>query len=322
MWKERFLRVCDRRWALERLFRCFPDDPDRVIEEIKDGEADPYEVVSHVIETLREDDLAPKTISFYLYLLKRFFLFCDIELSDKRLKAKLNLKRVKNVRRDRALTIDEVRRLVSMAHSPQLRLLVWLMATTGLRISEALSLSWEDLILDDFPRFKVISAKTGDIREVPVTRELLQELLKMKGSGKIFSYSRFSASNTFSKLLERLGMRKKVGKGYDVHLHSLRKFYKTRLEEAGVNPLMIELWMGHVSGVVHAYFKPSKKMEIEEWRKAEKALTLFSEYGDQVIEKKRIEELEREIEAIKRILTDVLTRLEASHNKQSFSKHP
>ena len=74
--------------------------------------------------------------------------------------------------------------------------------------------------------------------------------------------------------------------------------------------------MGHVSGVVHAYFKPTKKMEIEEWKKAEPALTLFSEYRDQVMERKRIEELEREIEAIKRILTDVLDRLESSHNKR------
>ena len=34
-----------------------------------------------------------------------------------------------------------------------------------------------------------------------------------------------------------------------LHPHSLRKFYKTRLEEAGVNFLVIETWMGHDIGV-------------------------------------------------------------------------
>ena len=321
-WAERFLETLpERRYAILRLLRCFPGDPERVIEEIRAGEADAYEVVRHVVERLKAEGLAPKTVyGFYLFLLKRFFLFCDIELSAAKLRIRLGNRMARSVRCDRAPTREEVRRLIYSANSPQLRLLIHLLASTGLRVSEALSLRWSDLRLDeDPPRLEVISAKSGERREVFLTKELAEELKRYPRKGeRVFGYTRKGAINAFSYLLDRLKMRRKVGRGYDLHLHSLRKFYKTRLEEAGINPLFIELWMGHVSGVVHAYFKPSKRMEIEEWRRAERALTLLaSEEDSQLYEDRRIEELEREIEAIKRILTDVLDRLESSHSRRA-----
>jgi len=57
-------------------------------------------------------------------------------------------------------------------------------------------------------------------------------------------------------------------------------------------------------------------MILEEWRKAEKALTLFSDEEDRLYEDRKIEELEREMEAIKKILAGVLDRLEQSHSRR------
>jgi hypothetical protein len=126
------------------------------------------------------------------------------------------------------------------------------------------------------------------------------------------------------QLLKRIGLayRDPSNKGWILHIHCLRKFYKTRLEEAGINPLMIELWMGHVSDVVHAYFKPSMKMMIEEWRKAEKALTLFGEEDEGIEDIKKISELENEVAELRRILSGLLSRLESSHSRPAASVRP
>ncbi|MEM4342170.1 MAG: hypothetical protein QXF97_06425, partial [Candidatus Caldarchaeum sp.] len=74
--------------------------------------------------------------------------------------------------------------------------------------------------------------------------------------------------------------------------------------EAGVNPLCIELWMGHVSDVVHAYFKPSRKMLVEEWMKAERPLTLFSD-EEPVGERDKVEKLEKELEELRQLVAQL-----------------
>ena len=326
-WAGEFLRLHpDRVYALRRLFRCFPGDVNGVVEELRSGRRDVVWLFRHVLSRLSEDGLAPKTVSgFYMFWLKRFLVFCDVEVPDSYvLRVKLALPKRRSVRRERAPTIVEVRKMVMAAQSPQLRLLIHFLATTGLRISEALNLRWKDLELDaDPPIAHVQSAKTETEREVPLTRELTEELKRIMGKDdeKIFDYNRFGATHSFAKLCERLGLRKRAGKGYDLSLHSLRRFYKTRLEEAGVNPLLIEKWMGHVSGVVHAYFKPSRKMILEEWPKAEKALTLFPE-EEPMTDEAKVEEMEREITELRRILYDVLAQLNSLRDKIHGGEHP
>ncbi|MEM3395587.1 MAG: hypothetical protein QXT12_06230 [Nitrososphaerota archaeon] len=89
-----------------------------------------------------------------------------------------------------------------------------------------------------------------------------------------------------------------------------------------MNPLLIEMWMGHVTGVVHAYFKPNKKMILEEWAKAERALTLFREEEPRYEEVKRIHELEAELAALKKQLSDILAQLQGLHSMQPSSRRP
>ncbi|MEM2003713.1 MAG: site-specific integrase [Nitrososphaerota archaeon] len=179
-----------------------------------------------------------------------------------------------NVRIDRAPSIGEVKTMVIAAQSKQLSVFIHLLATTGLRLSEALRLRVENFDFNaEPPILKIISAKTNLPREVPLTAELVSKLKEiMPGEGRIFSYNRRSAYNSIKYLLSRLSLRKRdaSGRGYELHPHSFRKFYKTRLEEAGVNPLLIEMWMGHVTGVVHAYFKPNKKMSLRSGRRPRK----------------------------------------------------
>jgi len=69
-------------------------------------------------------------------------------------------------------------------------------------------------------------------------------------------------------------MRDSSGLGYQLHIHSLRKFYRTHLESAGVSRTVISLWMSQVTGLDVNYFRPGEPQLVEEWRKAEPLLSL------------------------------------------------
>lgn len=324
-WVGEFLaRFPDRRAALVRLFGLL-GDANGVVEGVRSGRLDVVDVLQGVVDRLVGEGLAPKTVEWYVSWLKRFFRFARVRIDSESLRA-LERPKKANVRIDRAPSIGEVKTMVIAAQSRQLSVFIHLLATTGLRLSEALSLKVENFDFNaEPPILKIISAKTNLPREVPLTAELASRLKEiMPSGGRVFGYNRRSAYNSIRYLLSRLNLRKKdaSGRGYELHPHSFRKFYKTRLEEAGVNPLLIEMWMGHVTGVVHAYFKPNKKMILEEWAKAEKALTLFREEEPRYEEVKRIHELEAELAALKRQLSDILAQLQGLHNTRHVSRHP
>ena len=283
------------------------------------GEVDAARVAGRLVDELRRLGRSSKTINYYLFWFKRLLTFLGVSYDPRRIRIVANPPPVRVASCDRAPTIQELRRIL-LAANPNLRFTLHFLAATGLRIGEALSLRWSDLDLDhDPPIARVRSAKTGSIREVPLTREILEMLESRRGADKILPYSSISGvENAFHRLMRRIGLRKPAGANrYDLRIHSLRKFYKTRLEEAGVNPLVIELWMGHATGVIHAYFKPSLRMIREEWRKAEPALTIFAEQEKIGFEEEisRIEELEREISELRRIVSRLLARRESSHNR-------
>jgi len=114
----------------------------------------------------------------------------------------------------------------------------------------------------------------------------------------------------FRDTLRRCGLlrRDSSGRGYQIHVHSLRKFFKTRLEAAGVNPLLIERWMGHTLGsVAQAYYRPSMEEILEEWGKAEKALTIFgnTNISEKLLIQERLREIEEALETIEKLKTQI-----------------
>ena len=322
-----------KRKAFRKLLRLWVEgDLEEFLRRVEGDRVFFAESVGRLVRRLEAEGLAPSTItSFYVPMLKRFLRFCGIGFDWDFVRARVGLPKRRVVKMDRAPSIGEVRRMVMAARSRRLKLLVWFLAVTGLRVGEAFSLKRGNLDLDsDPPVVRVVTEKVGKVREVPLTREIVGELKKwLKDHDSIYVFPNYSDSNKpltfqnvwqdFLDLTLRLGINRRdpSGRGWMIHIHSLRKFYKTRLEEAGVNPLVIEMWMGHDLKVPGAYFRPTRKMILEEWRKAEKALTLFSDEEDRLYEDRRIEELEKEIETMKKILAAVLARLESSHSRRA-----
>jgi hypothetical protein len=58
--------------------------------------------------------------------------------------------------------------------------------------------------------------------------------------------------------------------------HGFRKFFKTRMEVAGVKPMITETLMGHSIGVANSYMKPSTEELLGEYARGIPALTVLS----------------------------------------------
>jgi integrase len=143
------------------------------------------------------------------------------------------------------------------------RLLIELLAATGMRISEALALRWGDLGLDgELPvvrvrrayvrgHFKAPKSKYGR-RTVPIGFELVRSLRRARPSsaderGLVFATERgapLHASNLLVRVLKPAV--EEVGAPW-AGFHTLRHTAASRLFAAGRNPVQVQRWLGHHS---------------------------------------------------------------------------
>ena len=90
------------------------------------------------------------------------------------------------------------------------------------------------------------------------------------------------ASLGIKRLMERAiwaqGLRKKLEPGKKRHPyqanHSLRKWFKTRCEIAGMKPINIEKLMNHSTGISDSYYRATEQELLEDYSKALDALSI------------------------------------------------
>ena len=245
------------------------------------------------------------TIRYEAYLARAFFSFYDLEIPSKKLKVP---KKAAKSRIDRLPSLAELQKLIMGARSPRMKLAIMMMCLTGMRLNECLSVRREHIDLDrGFITIPAENTKAGVGREVPIPSELKEELKRYLA--KHFPFERgylFCVEGNPEKriakgrfydyyynLLRRLGLNQKTpdGSAYTLHPHVFRKWYRTQLEAAGINKLLIDLWLGHNSGVEKLYYLPTNEMIKEEFEKADKALRIFGH----IVEPRREEEREEQI---------------------------
>jgi integrase len=162
----------------------------------------------------------------------------------------------------RFLTREQLGRLLSeipQAHEP----LFVLLASTGLRISEAIALRWCDLDLDASPpRLRVRRAIVGGIvgapksrhgaRTIPLADRLAGRLRTQRPSDAqaedlVFlngSRRALKPDNLRNRVLTPAAKRAGVS---GIGLHTLRHTCASLLIEEGASPLRLQRWMGHHS---------------------------------------------------------------------------
>jgi integrase len=165
-----------------------------------------------------------------------------------------------DVRERRSLNREELTRLLAEI-PPGYKPLFVLLATTGLRISEAIGLRWCDVDLDARPpylrvRQAIVKGIVGapksrhGARTIPLTDDLGRRLCQLrpadaKPEDLVFRNGRgrpLAPNNLRNRILGPAATRAGVP---GIGLHTLRHTCASLLIERGTSPLRLQRWMGH-----------------------------------------------------------------------------
>ena len=127
--------------------------------------------------------------------------------------------------------------------------LIYLALETGGRISELLSLTGDDIDLNEAKvLFRGPSTKTGQRRHVPLRKEAVEIIKKWKinNNENIFPWAyAANPAQKFRKLLREMNLWKT--RSGSRSLHTLRHTYASHLLMRGINIFIVSRWMGHSS---------------------------------------------------------------------------
>lgn len=136
---------------------------------------DPYDVLSRYTAFL-VGTVAPITIKHRVLTTKNFFEYCDIEISP--LKFSLKVRLPKSVRKEKEpLNKEEIVTIINACSNMRLKTYVMLLAATGMRATEALSIRICDLDLESNSSKLFVRGeytKTRSDRNVLLTQEIAQ----------------------------------------------------------------------------------------------------------------------------------------------------
>jgi integrase/recombinase XerD len=229
---------------------------------------------------LQEAELSPSTVHQYHRVLKTFLGFCSREGMgvDERVRdvAAPRLAQVE----PGSYTPDEEGKLVGAARDPRDRMIVELLLTTGLRLSELIALEVEDIV--DLGRqgayLRVRQGKGRKDRNIPLDDAVYRQLQaylrrhRPSGPGALFTARRAGgglrplSNEAIKSMLRRLGDET----GIHCHAHKFRHTFASRAIADGVDPLTLQRVLGHTTlQMVSRYVHYSATDLMRAWRRAE-----------------------------------------------------
>ncbi|QQG48287.1 MAG: tyrosine-type recombinase/integrase [archaeon] len=219
-------------------FRQFADE-----KRIDANQANLYETMDAFVGWLDSKGLKPKTIVDYLSAVKRFLVFCGFEIDDKKFRNKVSTPRVMKIAEE-PLKMDQVRRLLTTGKpNARMRALILLLLSSGMRLTEALSLTINDLDLKAEPARASLRAEMTKGKRARVAymsdeaKQAMNEIINSVSSGGfIFDYSGDIWSRTkiatvnFRRVVSRAGLGERLDNHriHKIHFHIFRKYFLTK----------------------------------------------------------------------------------------------
>jgi integrase len=240
--------------------------------------------------------LSPATISLYVAGVRSYLEHHDIDISPSKLKKRVTMP--KNYRDSKVpIDMEDIKTLLLDCTNTRLKVFILVLASSGMRANEALSLRIRDVDFDNKPTKVHIRAeitKTRQGRDVYISDEATKELKKFidskhginsnsndlifsmqKGPQTISIYK--TLNHHFKKLLEKVGMNeRKDGEGnrMEISFHSFRRFVKTAISNQGYGDYS-EWILGHRSSMSARYYEAKEQELAEMYKKCMKYLTFL-----------------------------------------------
>lgn len=298
--------------ALKAFDKVFSEPVEAVIDRVKRGELDVYKVFDRFVSELDKAGLSSHSINGYVTRVKQYFAYNDVEWDETAFRVKVGLPRVEEPD-DRAPTVEELRRILVWGKL-RTKALILVLASSGMRLGEAIKLKVEDIDFKSRP-VKVrlspkVASKTGEGRITYISDEAAEYLRQYLGdrigvpeawvfpseADESRHMSEDRAWRTITECIEKAGLGKAKEKTVTgrrkLHPHSFRKFFFSRVVGV-IGETAAHALMGHGSYLKTYYKRPEEERALD-YLRCMPHLTIFTESVDM----KRWKD-EAKIEAIK-----------------------
>jgi integrase len=103
----------------------------------------------------------------------------------------------------------------------------------------------------------------------------------------------------YNRMFHELGFRDGPKRRHDFSVHSMgRKWFKTKMENAGAKPIITELLLGHSVGISDSYYRPSEKDLFDEYSKSADSLAILRETELQIQNHAQRQEFEEQLQSV------------------------
>ena len=123
---------------------------DDVISKIKKKKEDPYSILTDYARYLGDRNISTSTLKQRVVTVKNFLEYNDIDITPRRFKLKVKLSRTIKKNKE-ALSKEDIIEILNATSDIRIKTYVMLLAATGMRAGEALSIRIKDLDLDSTP---------------------------------------------------------------------------------------------------------------------------------------------------------------------------
>lgn len=286
-------------------------DPDKALNLIKTGKVNVQKTIDSFIDYgLEEKDWTHKSTLTYLFGVKKWLDTNGVVTEG--WWENLEMPTGSEVREiDRAPKREELITMMNHCFSTRDRAVIEVLASSGLRIGTLLSLTIDDVDFS-FPDVAMIKVrrktgrKFGGRRKAtpgrfyatfitPEAKQILQEYLKeRKRAGENLTnesplitddynkgtfLTRNGYRGVWSRLLERSGLAEKSNRWFKLHIHTLRKYFRSNCK---AETSYREFWMGHKGGYLdESYFRAELEKHLTEYRKTMSELSIYTKPEDQ-----------------------------------------
>ena len=278
-------------------------DPETALQNLLSGEIDASAKADQFIDYALKK-YAHTTVRNFLFGIKKWYELNGVKVDWDKIELPTSTEPSES---DRAPSKEELKSLLHHASGYRDRAVILVLASSGLRIGTLLSLKVGNVNFDypDVANIKVerqrgrkfVGKRRGGQGRVfysfmtQEAKEALMKYLKERKTagekvtpespliGDVYHRGNFITIEAFEKvyarLLRRAGLAEKSNKWFVLHIHTLRKYFRSNC--VGVEQSYREHWMGHKGGYLdESYFRAEEERHLVEYRKAIPHLTVYA----------------------------------------------